>query len=41
VRTVKLIQSTQDISFQGLAPGFYFLVINNGNQIIKKKLIKY
>ncbi|PTQ93958.1 putative secreted protein (Por secretion system target) [Mucilaginibacter yixingensis] len=40
VRTFNLTQAKQDVTFQGLAPGYYFLVIKNGSQIIKKTLIK-
>jgi len=40
VLTVNLTQAQQDVSFQGLAPGYYFLVIKNGSKTIQKTLIK-
>jgi aminopeptidase YwaD len=40
VRTFKFTQAQQDLSLQGLAPGYYFMVIKNGSQTINRTIIK-
>lgn len=40
VRSVRLITGKQEVSLKGLAAGIYFVNIQNGGQIVRKKIVK-
>lgn len=41
IRSVRLNSAKQELSLKGLLPGVYFINIQNGNQTVVKKIVKY
>lgn len=41
VRTLRVTTEKQEVPLKGLAPGIYFLNVQNGNQTIVKKIVKH